>query len=149
MNIGVADILKKVSEMKTKKERVEYLRKSYKEKPTYLAFLKYMFKSSIQFDLPSGPAETVNGVKIYKPNPKEMDLQNVLYNSLKKIKIFMRGEYSNMSKTKREALFVELLENVDPDDAEFLIAMKDKRSPYPHVTKKLIQDAFPEQTKDW
>lgn len=149
MNVGVGDILINTSKLKTKKEKVEYLQKMRGKYTHLLAFLKYMFKDGIQFDLPHGPVETADGNKLYRPAPKEMDLQNVLYSSLRKMKIFMRGEYPAMSKTKREALFIELLESVDPDDAEFLIAMKDKQCPYKGVTKKLIQDAFPEETKGW
>lgn len=78
-----------------------------------------------------------------------MDLQNVLYSSLRRMKIFMRGEYPTMSKRKREEQFIELLESVDPDDAVFLIHMKDKKSPYKSVTKNLIMKAFPKETENW
>jgi hypothetical protein len=149
MNEGIGDILKATSEKRTKKDRIAYLKEKRQKYPHLFGFLKYMFKAGIQFDLPAGPVQTADGTMLYKPAPKEMDLQNVLYTSLRKIKIFMRGEYPTMNKTKKERLFIELLESVDPDDAEFLIAMKDKKSIYKNVTKKLIQEAFPEETKDW
>lgn len=149
MNEGVGDILKAASEKKTQKEKIEYLQAKQKKNPHILAYLKYMFKEGIQFDLPIGPVADSEGNLLYKPAPKEMDLQGVLYNNLRRMKVFMRGEYPTMSKRRREEQFIQLLESVDPDDAEFLIHMKDKKSPYKGITKSLIQKAFPKETENW
>jgi len=40
-------------------------------------------------------------------------------------------------------MFIELLETVDAEEAELIIAAKDKKSPYKNITKKLVQEAFP------
>ena len=45
--------------------------------------------------------------------------------------------------------FVQLLESVDPDDAMLLVAMKDKTSPFRNLTKELVMEAFPVDTKGW
>jgi len=149
MNEGLGDILIACSKKNAQKDKIAYLQEKQKKYPHILAFLKYMFKDSIQFDLPAGPVEDTNGKLLYTPTKKEMDLQNVLYSSLRRMKIFMRGEYPTMSKRKREEQFIELLESVDPDDAVFLIHMKDKKSPYKSVTKNLIMKAFPKETENW
>jgi hypothetical protein len=149
MNEGVGDILKATEAKSTQKQKIEYLQKMQKKYPHIISFLKYMFKNDIRFDLPAGPVEDGNGKLLYRPQNKESDLQNVLYSKLRKMKVFMRGEYPGMSKAKREAQFIELLESVDPDDAIFIIAMKDKKSPYKGITKALIQKAFPKETENW
>lgn len=149
MNEGIGDILIETGKKKTQKEKVEYLREKRKKYPHLFGFLKYTFKDGIQFNLPPGPVEDSDGNLLYKPAPKEMDLQNVLYSKIRKMKVFMRGEYPNMSATKREGQFIELLETVDPDDAKFLIGMKDKKCNFPGITKSLVKKAFPEETKDW
>ena len=61
----------------------------------------------------------------------------------------MRGELPNMTSMRREQLFIQLLEALDPDDAELIIAMKDKSSPYKNLTKKLVMETFPDQTVGW
>jgi len=149
MNEGLGDILIACSKKNAQKDKIAYLQEKQQKYPHILAFLKYMFKDSIQFDLPVGPVEDSFGNLLYKPAPKEMDLQNVLYSSLRRMKIFMRGEYPTMNKKRREEQFIELLESVDPDDAVFLIHMKDKKSPYKGITKNLIMKAFPKETENW
>jgi hypothetical protein len=54
-----------------------------------------------------------------------------------------------MTSMRREQLFIQLLEALDPDDAELIIAMKDKSSPYKNLTKKLVMETFPDQTVGW
>jgi hypothetical protein len=41
-------------------------------------------------------------------------------------------------------MFIGLLETVTPDDADLLLAMKEKISPYPGLTKEVVVAAFPE-----
>ena len=61
----------------------------------------------------------------------------------------MKGEYPQMKPIKRETLFIEFLESIDPDDAKMILSMKDKKSPYKGLTKKLITDTFPQDTVGW
>ena len=54
-----------------------------------------------------------------------------------------------MKPLRRETMFIELLESVNKDDAKLLISIKDGKLPYNGITKKLVQEALPEQTKNW
>ena len=123
MKEGIAEILQKVSKQKTKKDKMSMLLKLKDSTPHIFTILKYIFKQSILWDLPEGNPP-------YKPQPKEADLQNVLYSDFRRVKIFMKGEYPQMKPMKREILFIEFLESLDPDDAKLIISMKDKKSPY-------------------
>ena len=142
MKEGIAEILQKVSKQKTKKDKMSMLLKLKDSTPHIFTILKYIFKQSILWDLPEGNPP-------YKPQPKEADLQNVLYSDFRRVKIFMKGEYPQMKPMKREILFIEFLESLDPDDAKLVISMKDKKSPYNGLTKKLICDTYPKDTVDW
>lgn len=140
MKVGIAEHLVKVKGRKADKEKA--LRDAVAAAPQVMTILKYMFKDSIIFDLPEGAPP-------FKKAEKREDLQGMLYGEIRKLKNFMRGEHPNMSRARREQLFVQLLEALDPDDAELVIAMKDKKSPYKDITKKLVQDTFPDATAGW
>ena len=142
MKEGIAEILQKISKQKTKKDKMSMLLKSKDSTPHIFTMLKYIFNQSILWDLPEGSPP-------YKSQPKEADLQNVLYSDFRRVKIFMKGEYPQMKPMKREILFIEFLESLDPDDAKLVIAMKDKKSPYKGLTKKLICDTYPNDTVGW
>ena len=142
MKEGIAEILQKVSKQKTKKDKMSMLLKLKDSTPHIFTILKYIFKQSILWDLPEGNPP-------YKPQPKESDLQHMLYSEFRRLKIFMKGEYPQMKPMKREILFIEFLESLDPDDAKLVISMKDKKSPYKGLTKKLICDTYPKDTVGW
>jgi hypothetical protein len=55
----------------------------------------------------------------------------------------MEGGNPNLKPIKREQIFIQMLEAVSADDAQLLIAMKDKKSPYKNITKDIVNEAFP------
>lgn len=129
MTISLA--LKMISEIKDKKERVEALKQNDAE--PIKAILVGMFHPNVKFDLPEGsPPYT----------PSEFNDPAALMRSTRQFFHFVEG--SSMGKMQREKLFLQLLEAVDAGDAELLIAMKDKKSPYPGLTKDIVFAAFPE-----
>ena len=142
MKQGVAELLEEVSKLKTKKDKTTRLVEIRQSHPHVMTMLKYIFKSTILWDLPEGEPP-------YKPQPKESDLQNMLFSEFRRLKIFMKGEYPQMKPIKRETLFIEFLESIDPDDAKMILSMKDKKSPYKGLTKKLITDTFHQDTVGW
>ena len=79
-----------------------------------------------------------------------MDLQSVLLADHRKLHIFVKSvEYKDLRPAKREELFLQFLEELDPEDADLLLAIKDRKMPYKGVTKALIKDAFPNLAADW
>jgi hypothetical protein len=132
---GVAEILKLISQIRELKDRQDSLATCVGIQPV-IAVLKFMFDPRIKFLLPEGEPP-------YKKTEKSMDLQGTLYREAKKLNYFVEGPYPNLRQVKREQLFIELLEAVDPDDAELLIAMKDKKSPYITINYELVWKTFP------
>ena len=91
MNEGLGDILIACSKKNSQNDKIAYLQEKQKKYPHILSFLKYMFKDSIQFDLPAGPVENANGKLLYNPSRKEMDLQNSkFYHNLVVLAIYLR-----------------------------------------------------------
>jgi hypothetical protein len=140
MKDGIAEIIEKASKLKTEKEKISFLQNSARQCGPLVTVFRLMFDSGVEFDLP-------NGDPPYKPQPKESDLQNFLYSEFRRIRYFIKGQ-SNMKSLKRETMFIEFLESMDPDDAKLIVSLKDKKSPYKGITKNLIKKTFSE-AKDW
>lgn len=129
---SVAKVLQQINELKDKKQIIESLRVN--GHPVLMNILKYMFDPSIKFLLPEGkPPFKVN---IY-------DEPKALLNESRRLYLFIEGGNPNLKPIRREQIFIEILETVSPDDADLLIAMKDKKSPYKYITKAVVKEAFP------
>jgi hypothetical protein len=133
MRLGIGEILKKVSESKTKEEKIEILRKN--DSPAIRTVLKYALDPNIKWDLPEGAPP-------YKPC-QFLDQHSMLYQEIRRLYLFLEGGNPNLKPIKREALFINLLESVDPLDALVLLAAKDKKLPYKNITINLINEAYP------
>lgn len=108
------------------------------DNPTLRKILKYTFSEKITFDqLPKGEPP-------YTPNDL-VDQENVLYAETRRLYLFTDGGNPNLKQLRKEALFIELLENIDPADAKLLIAMKDKKLPeeFKGISKAVVKKAFP------
>jgi hypothetical protein len=78
----------------------------------------------------------------YIPN-QLFDLENILYTETRKFYLFVEGGHPTLTQDKRERLFRAMLENVGSEDAELLIHVKDKKLPYPTLTKDVVLRIFP------
>jgi hypothetical protein len=58
--------------------------------------------------------------------------------------LFVEGGNPNLTNLRRETLFIQLLESVDPNDAKLLLAMKDKKSAFSGINKTIVRQAFPD-----
>jgi len=133
MKLGIAEILENASKIEDNNKKIEYLRQQ--DNPTLRMVLQYAYSPSIKWLLPEGNPP-------YKEN-QLVDQQSRLYTEARKFYLFVEGGNPNLKQIRREFLFIELLEVVDPKDAVLLLAMKDKKLPYPNLTPELIQQTFP------
>lgn len=134
MKIGIAELLEKVSKEKSKNARVKMLREN--QSFPLKIILQYTFDPNIKWLLPEGPAP-------YRKSDLE-DLETVLFSEARRLYLFIEGGNNDLKQNRRETLFIELLESLAPDDADLLVAAKDKINPYPYITYKLVKEAFPE-----
>ena len=134
-NLTIHEILTKVAEVQTKVEKSEVLRQY-----NCLALrdiLKGAFDDDIQFLLPKGAPP-------FQPAPSR-NPPSSLHKMSKRFKYFAAGgPGERVNKAKVESMFIQVLESIHPDDAQLVIAMKDKdlAGKYKGVTKKLVIDTF-------
>jgi len=133
MKLGVAEILENVSNLRTKEEKIAMLRAN--NTVALQTVLRGAFDPTIVWALPEGAPP-------YKPNDL-VDQQHRFYAECRKMYLFIQGGHSSLKQTRREQLYVELLETIDPKDANLLIAIKDKKMPYKGITRELVNEAIP------
>lgn len=133
MKLGIAQVLKNANELDTVEKRRDYILAN--DSPAIQAILKHCYEPNIKFALPSGKAPYV---------PSDGDrLEGRLYGEVRKLYLFVEGGHPNLTKLKREQLFIDLLESIHPEDAELLVAVKDKKMPYKHITLNLVKKTYP------
>jgi len=130
-----SEILQAVSSAKTKSAKVELLRE-YRN-PALVSLLIWNFDESIKSAIPEGKVPyTENDKPIGDGISRLGSNQRMFYN-------FVEGGNIDLTRTRREALFIELLESLHKDEAELLCLVKDKNigSKY-RVTRNVIAEAF-------
>ena len=136
MNKGVAEILEEAAKLETVEDRAEHLKKN--NTPALQTALYYCYHNEINWQLPDTDPP-------YKPRGKEEDLQNVFKKDFRKVRMFVQGkDYDNVKPMKREMLFIEFIESLDPDDAKLILSIKNKKMPWKAISKHVAKKAFPE-----
>jgi hypothetical protein len=95
---------------------------------------KHAFTAQGKFLLPDGEPP-------YRPNPNPQGMtQAIFQQEINKFYVFCRAD---LTASKREVMFVQLLENIHPSEAKILIAIKDQKLTelYPNITRKVVADA--------
>lgn len=133
MQVGLYEFLLKVSKLKKTQDKIEAIK--FNDSLPLRVILQGAFDPTVEWLLPEGEPP-------YKPNDL-VDQQHVLIKEIEKIRYFIKGFYDNLPQTKREQMFVELLERVDKDDAKLLIAIKDKKMPFPGITLQHVKEGLP------
>lgn len=129
----MSEVFQKVESAPTTADKIRILQEN-KHQPV-IDVLQGVFDARIKWLLPEGPVP-------YKPSKRE-NIESALYSETRRLYLFVEGGNPRLSQTKREALFIELLENLDPRDAKLLEQVKDKKLPYPSITADIFQAAFP------
>ena len=133
--MGIAEILSEISKIKDVQERQNALGTCANNR-ALIQILHATFHPEVKFLLPDGAPPFVK-------LEKSVDAQGTLYREAKKLYIFIDGLAPNIHQLKRETLFVQLLEALDPDDADLVLGMKDKKMIYPGITYDLVYNTFP------
>jgi len=130
---SLSSILKEAAKQETLTDKVNFLKRN--DSPSLRSLVAHIFDPRIKFLLPEGDPP-------YQPS--QFDTQMRLYTEIRKLYIWVEGVGPQMPTVKREKLFIDLLEAVDPEDAKVLLSMKDKKSPYEGLTSEVAYTAFPE-----
>tara|TARA_B100000287_G_scaffold356946_1_gene348044 strand:- start:221 stop:679 length:459 start_codon:yes stop_codon:yes gene_type:complete len=133
----LSEVLQKVSNAKTKKEKVVLLRKY--STPALRSILIFNYDESVVSMVPSGDVP-------YTKNDSPPGTEHtILFHEYKKLYHFVKGGNDGLAKTKREQMFIQILEGLHMDEANVLCLAKDKKLGKRYkVTKACISEAFPE-----
>ena len=127
------EFLNRVSKLKRTQEKIDNI----KANDTFAlrVILQAAFDPKVKFLLPEGDPP-------YKPNDL-VDQQHILHKEADKIRYFVEGFYPGLNQAKRESMFVEFLERLDPNDAKLVLAIKDKKMPFNGITIQHVKEGLP------
>ncbi len=132
MVIGMAEFLTKVGKQKKTIDKINML--GANDTFALRVILQAIYDDSVRFLLPAGtPPFKVQELA---------DQEHVLHKEAKNIQYYVEGFHPNLSQSKREMMFVQLLERVTTEDAALLCDMKDKK-PIKGITIKHVMEALP------
>ena len=100
--------------------------------------LRGAFDPKIEWALPKGEVPyTVNDAPIGTDH-------TILSQEAKRLYLFIKGGDDTVKQNKRELLFVQLLEGLSAEEAEFLVAVVNKKvnNKYKGFTANLVKEAF-------
>jgi len=132
----VSEVLEEAGKILKRDERIKFLQLN--KSPGLTDILRIQYDDTIVSALPEGAPN-------YRQDDAPKDYQYTILNkAYTQFKYFFKGPIANdMNPLKRESLFLNLLETLHVDEAELLIAAKDKKLKCKGITKKLVRDAFP------
>ena len=134
----LSEILRKVSNAKTKKEKVELLRKNNSSALRQVLIIN--FDESIISLMPEGDVP-------YTPNDAPIGTDHSrLEQEYRGLYRFFKGGDNRLNSLKRETMFVQLLEGLHQDEAELVVLAKDGKmnDKYKRITKAVVSEAFPQ-----
>ena len=134
----ISEILRKVSNAKTKAEKGNLLRENNSQ--ALRSLLIWNFDESVISMIPEGDVP-------YTPNDAPAGTDHTrLEQEARGLYRFVKGGQDSLKSLKRESMFVQLLEGLSAEEAELLCLVKDGNlnSKYKRITKAVIQEAFPQ-----
>ena len=136
MQLLMNEVLQKVSNAKTKAQKIKLLRDL--NSPALRSILIANFDESVISMLPDGDVP-------YKPNDAPEETEHTkLIQEYRKLYLFFKGG-ANISQARRETLFIQLLEGLHAKEAEVLTLIKDKKiGKRWKITRQCVEEAFPE-----
>lgn len=137
MRKGLAEIVKDVADAKSTKEKVALLQQN--DSGALRGIFQLAYDVNVKWALPEGNPP-------FKPLDKSFDAQGMLLKEMRRMYLFVEGGNNNLKPMRREQLFINLLEEIDPDDAQLILNCKDRK--IPGVTKAVVQQAYPDFLND-
>jgi hypothetical protein len=138
MKLFISEILDKVSKLKTKKEKVAWL----KDQNTsgLRMVIKSSFDSKIKWLLPEGD------VPFTRNDAPEGTEHTDLHMEASKLYHFLEGGNYDITQSKRETLFIQMLEGLQENDADVLVSAMNKSL---HRKFKGLSDNVVKEAFDW
>lgn len=137
MHLLVSEVLDLFEKAKTKPEKVSVLKKY--ESPILRALMRINFDPSVKMALPDGEPP-------YKKEPDRPigEQQTKLESEYRRFYIWLDPN-TQLTKLRKEKLFVEMLEGLHISEAEIIILAKDKKlhTKYKSLKEDIVREAYP------
>jgi len=101
------------------------------------ALLQLNYHPDVKWHLPPGTPP-------YTPGQIADSTPNSLHFEVKKLDYYVDPSPHDIPILRRESMFVQLLERLDPIDAKLILAVKDRKLSYRGLTYKLVRDTWPD-----
>ena len=138
MQLLISEILDKVSKLKTKKEKVAWLKDQNTD--GLRVVIKSSFDPKIKWLLPEGDVP-------FRRNDAPAGTEHTdLHMESRKLYHFIEGGNYDITQTKRETLFIQILEGLQEEDADVVVAAKEKSL---HRKFKGLSDNVVKEAFDW
>ena len=132
----VHEIFTKINNAKDKPKKIEVLKRY--DQPYIRQILKAAFDPKIKWVLPEGTPP-------YIANEAPVGTEHALLkNEARRLYLFIEGGDNTISKTRKETLFIQMLEGLHQTEAEVLINVKDKKlnKAYKGLTAEMVKETF-------
>ena len=134
---SIVETLEMVGKAKTREEKRQILKD--RENFATRALLQLNYHPDVKWKIPKGAPP-------YTPSENQADAS--LHFEVKKLDYYVDPSPHDIPMLRRESMFVQLLERLDPKDAKLIIAMKDKKITYKGLSYKLVKDTWPDLLPD-
>jgi hypothetical protein len=136
-NLLISEVLQKVSNAKTKKEKISLLVQN--NTPALRSILIWNYDESIITLLPEGEVP-------YEPNDSPTGTEHsLLAKEYAKLYYYIKGGADQVPQLRRESMFIQLLEGLHKSEAELLCLVKDgKLQDKYRITLATVKEAFPQ-----
>lgn len=143
MNSNVFDVLEVANKFKTKQERADVLKAN--DSYALKSILQLAFHPNVVAALPEGPPP-------FKRVEKQQDdyHRGFIHAEARKFGYLVDQPGHNMTRMKRENIFITILESLPGAEADMLVAAKDKKlhKLYKGITADVVKLAFPDILPD-
>ena len=131
------EILELVDEARSKAKKVALLRE-YENAAIKSVFI-WNFDPSVVSLIPEGEVP-------YNPNEVPVGTDHTsLRREYKQLYHFVKGGNDQLSKTRRESMFIQILEGLHPKEAEILVLVKDGQLNKKYkLTRDVVETAYPD-----
>ena len=132
-----SEILDLVSKQRSKDKKIEILHEYRND--ALVSLLIWNFDDTVVSALPEGSVP-------YKPNDAPAGTEHTsLRAEVRHFYNFVQGGNDSLSKTRRENIFIQILETLLPEEADILCLVKDKALATKYkVTQSIVAEAYPD-----
>ena len=137
MKLLISEVLQKVSNAKTKARKIELLQQHNTDALRML--LIWNFDESVISELPTGEVP-------FQANEAPVGTEHtVLEKEARLLYNFVQGGNNGLQQSRRENMFIQMLEGLHKDEANVLCLVKDKQLGKKYkITKACVTEAFPQ-----